>query len=141
MDGLPKLTQAAVYLALETLRDSGYLASDDGQWSSGGGFTITRIQVTGRGKQALGLWPRFEALGSPDGLAAILEGLREEVSSPRGNTRRFMIEASSRSSHSTSFSEMGRCEGWTEAGVAARSGPKAAIEARHCQPADDKQRL
>jgi hypothetical protein len=35
--------------------------------------------VTGAGKQALGLWPRFDALGSPAELAAVLEALAEEA--------------------------------------------------------------
>jgi hypothetical protein len=74
-EGIPNLTQAQVYLAIETLRDAGYLASAAGEWSSGGGYTMTHIQVTGRGKQALGLWPRFDSLGEPDDFAAILEGL------------------------------------------------------------------
>jgi hypothetical protein len=78
-DGLPGLTQLQVWLAVETLRDAGYLASNPGQWSSGGGFTITRIQATGRGKQAVGLWPRFDALGSPGELADILDALAENA--------------------------------------------------------------
>jgi hypothetical protein len=87
---LAQLTQLQVYLAVETLRDAGYLASDEGQWSSGGGFTITRVQVTGRGKQALGLWPRFDALGSPGELASILDALAEAAPTDEeaGNLRR-----------------------------------------------------
>ena len=60
--GLPSLTQAEVYRAVETLRDAGYLAGDAGRWSSRAAYTFTRVQVTGPGKQALGLWPRFDAL-------------------------------------------------------------------------------
>jgi hypothetical protein len=87
---LPALTQAQVYLAVETLRDAGYLASDDGKWSSGGGFTITSIQVTGSGKQALGLWPRFDALGSPAELADILDALADNAPTEEesGNLKR-----------------------------------------------------
>jgi hypothetical protein len=76
---LPALTQAQAYVAVETLRDGRYLAADHGKWSSGGGFTITRIQVTGAGKQALGLWPRFDALGSPAELADILDALADHA--------------------------------------------------------------
>lgn len=76
---IPKLTQAEVCLAIETLRDAGFLASSHGEWSSQGGYTLTHIQVTGRGKQVLGLWPRFDALGSPGELAAILEGLADNA--------------------------------------------------------------
>lgn len=78
-EGIPALTQAQVYLAIETLRDAGYLAASPGDWSSGGGYTMTQIQVTGQGKQALGLWPHFDALGSPAPLAAILEGLADNA--------------------------------------------------------------
>jgi hypothetical protein len=38
-----------------------------------------RFLVTGTGKQALGLWPRFDALGSPSELAAILEALADSA--------------------------------------------------------------
>src|SRR5262249_39987230 len=62
-----------------TLRDAGYLASSPGKRASQGGYTMTQIQVTGRGKQALGLWPRFDALGSPGELAGILEGLADNA--------------------------------------------------------------
>jgi hypothetical protein len=79
LEGIPALTQAQAYLAIETLRDAGYLASSPGEWSSQGGYTMTQIQVTGLGKQALGLWPRFDALGSPGELAAILEGLADNA--------------------------------------------------------------
>jgi hypothetical protein len=78
-DALPDLSQAQVYRGIETLRDAGYLAGDDGKWSSGGGYTLTRIQVTGAGKQALGLWPRFDALGSPAELADILDALADNA--------------------------------------------------------------
>jgi hypothetical protein len=78
-EGIPLLTQSQVYLAVETLRDAGYVASNRGEWSSGGGYTITQVQVTGKGKQALGLWPSFDALGSPDELAAILESLADNA--------------------------------------------------------------
>lgn len=78
-DSLPGLTQPQVYLAIETLRDAGFLASDDGKWSSGGGFTITHIQVTGKGKQSLGLWPKFDALGSPGELASLLDALADDA--------------------------------------------------------------
>jgi hypothetical protein len=77
--GIPSLTQAQVYLAIETLRDAGYLASLPGEWSTQGGYAMTQIQVTGSGKQVLGLWPRFDVLESPGKLAAILEGLADNA--------------------------------------------------------------
>jgi hypothetical protein len=46
--------------------------------------------VTGAGKQALGLWPRFDALGSPAELASVLEALAEDAATEeeRSNLRR-----------------------------------------------------
>jgi hypothetical protein len=76
---LPSFTHAQVHRAVETLCDAGYVASDEGMWSAGGGVTWTRFQFTGRGKQAVGLWPRFDALGEPRELAAILDALAENA--------------------------------------------------------------
>jgi hypothetical protein len=76
---LPSLTDAQVHRAVETLRDAAYVDSDEGMWSTGGGVSWARFQVTGRGKQALGLWPRFDALGDPQELAAILDALAENA--------------------------------------------------------------
>jgi hypothetical protein len=42
---------------------------------------ITHFQVTGRGQQALGEWPLFDQLASPDTLALLLERLAEEAPS------------------------------------------------------------
>ncbi len=39
----------------------------------------TNFLVTGAGKQALGLWPRFDALGSPGELADILDALADNA--------------------------------------------------------------
>jgi hypothetical protein len=76
---LTNLTQAQVSRAVETLRDAGYVSGDEGKPSTGGGFTVTRIMVTGTGKQAVGLWPRFDALGEPSELAAILDALADNA--------------------------------------------------------------
>jgi hypothetical protein len=74
-EGVPSLTQAQVHASVEVLYDAGYVASDEPQGAGGGGVHWTHFQVTGAGKQALGLWPRFDALGSPGELADILEAL------------------------------------------------------------------
>jgi hypothetical protein len=74
---LPQLTQAQFHRAVLTLHDAGYLASDGGTPEGGGGVHFCQFLVTGEGKQALGLWPRFDALGSPGELASILESLAE----------------------------------------------------------------
>jgi hypothetical protein len=76
-EGLPQLSQARFHRAVETLSDAGYVSCEVASASSGGRVSWTRFQVTGAGKQALGLWPRFDALGSPGELAAILEALAE----------------------------------------------------------------
>ena len=60
-DGMRALTQAQVHRAIETLHDAGYVSSDGEQLSGGGGSNWTDFQVTGAGKQALGLWPKFAA--------------------------------------------------------------------------------
>ena len=78
-DGVRSVNQAQFHRAVETLRDAGYIASDDPQSEGGGGVHWTRFQVTGGGKQALGLWPRFDALGSPGELADILDALAENA--------------------------------------------------------------
>lgn len=78
-DGVPSLTQAQVHLAVETLNDAGYVSSGDAQADGGGGVLWTGFFVTGAGKQALGLWPRFDALGSPGELADILDALAENA--------------------------------------------------------------
>jgi hypothetical protein len=76
---LPQLTQAGFHRAVETLHDAGYVSSDGGMYESGGGVHFALFQVTGSGKQALGLWPRFDALGEPSELAAILDALAENA--------------------------------------------------------------
>ena len=78
-DGMPALTQAQVHRAIETLHDAGYVSSDGEQLSGGGGALWTHFQVTGAGKQALGLWPKFDALGSPGELADILDALADNA--------------------------------------------------------------
>jgi hypothetical protein len=76
-EGVPTLTRSQFHRAVQTLRDAGYVASDEPQGQ--GGVHWTRFQVTGAGKQALGLWPRFDALGSPGELADILDALAENA--------------------------------------------------------------
>ena len=78
-DGVPALTHAQVSRAVETLHDAGYVSSDPPVYEGGGGVHWTRFQVTGAGKQALGLWPAFDALGEPSELAAILEALADNA--------------------------------------------------------------
>ncbi|MHB8696186.1 MAG: hypothetical protein ACYDHH_33660 [Solirubrobacteraceae bacterium] len=60
---------------METLHDAGYVSSDGAQASGGGEVLWTHFLLTGAGKQALGLWPAFDALGEPRELAGILDAL------------------------------------------------------------------
>jgi len=76
---LPDLTQAEFHRAVLTLHDAGYLSYEARTPQGGGGVSFSHFLVTGAGKQALGLWPRFDALGSPGELAAILEALAENA--------------------------------------------------------------
>ena len=55
------------------------MSSDGEQLSGGGGALWTHFQVTGAGKQALGLSPKFDALGSPGELADILDALADNA--------------------------------------------------------------
>lgn len=74
---LPHLTEAEVEQAVQTLHDAGYVAWEAEQGEGGGGRYRQRFFVTGAGKQVLGEWPRFDALGEPAELAAVLDGLAE----------------------------------------------------------------
>jgi hypothetical protein len=62
-----------------TLRDAGYVAFRDSQETGGANLHLTGLAVTGRGLQALGEWPSFEAVATPDLLAALLEHLAPEA--------------------------------------------------------------
>jgi hypothetical protein len=74
---LPQLTKQDVHLAVQTLHDASYLDFANRENESTGGVLWMDILVTGAGKQVLGEWPLFEALGSPAELAAILDRLAE----------------------------------------------------------------
>jgi len=64
--------------AILTLRDAGYV---EGDLSYAGGPTahFAGLYVTGRGLQALGEWPLFDEIASPDTLALLLERFAEEA--------------------------------------------------------------
>lgn len=74
---LPGLTEAEFERAVETLTDAGYVAFDLLENEGGGGRNRQHFFVTGEGKQVLGEWPRFDALGQPGELARVLERLGE----------------------------------------------------------------
>jgi hypothetical protein len=73
----PHLTHAEVEGAVQTLHDAGYVAWKGEQTDGSGGRLRFDFLVTGSGKQVLGEWPRFDALGEPGELAAVLERLAE----------------------------------------------------------------
>jgi hypothetical protein len=74
---LPELSQQDVHVAVETLAGEGLVHYANDEWASGGGVHWMGFQVTGAGLQALGEWPVFEALGSPEELGRILDALAE----------------------------------------------------------------
>lgn len=88
--GLPELTGTDVYLAVLTLFDAGFVTWTHTEGEGGGNRHFQDIMVTGTGKQALGLWPRFDALGSPAALASVLDSLAEDAATEeeRSNLRR-----------------------------------------------------
>jgi hypothetical protein len=83
------LTTEEIYDAVLVLADAGYIEGNL-QHESGNSILITRFQVTGQGQQALGEWPLFDQLASPQTLALLLERLAEEAPSEEeaGNLRR-----------------------------------------------------
>jgi hypothetical protein len=84
------LSDGEFYLAVMTLHDAGYVNWTRTEAEGGGSRYFQDFMVTGAGKQALGLWPRFDALGSPAELAAVLEALAEEAATEeeRSNLKR-----------------------------------------------------
>jgi hypothetical protein len=86
----PALSDGDFYLAVLTLHDAGYVTWTRTEAEGGGNRHFQDFMVTGAGKQALGLWPRFDALGSPAELASVLEALAEDAATEeeRSNLRR-----------------------------------------------------
>lgn len=74
---LPGLTEQDVHVAVETLVDEGLVHYRDDSWDTAGGVHWIGIQVTGAGLQALGQWPVFDMLTSPDALGALLGGIAQ----------------------------------------------------------------
>lgn len=84
--GFPTLTEAEFCRAVKMLGDADYLSWTKSGGEGGGGWYFQDIQVTGAGKQVLGLWPGFTALGSPTELAALLEVLAEDAATEEERT-------------------------------------------------------
>ncbi len=72
-----ELDDGAIHDTIVQLNDAGYVEFNDISYESGGGAHISGLQITGRGMQVLGQWPRFESLVSPLTFAAALDALAE----------------------------------------------------------------
>jgi hypothetical protein len=68
------LTGVAVHQTLLQLRDARYVGFDV-EYAMPDGIAMTHFELTGRGMQVLGEWPRFEMLTSPATLGTIIESL------------------------------------------------------------------
>jgi hypothetical protein len=64
--------------AMLALNDVDYIEGEV-QYSGGPSAMFTHLRVTGRGQQALGEWPLFDEIASPETLALLLERLAEEA--------------------------------------------------------------
>lgn len=74
------LSAGEIHDAIFALVDAGYVDGEP-QYSSGPSVLFTRLMVTGRGQQALGEWPLFDEIASPETFALLLERLAEEAPS------------------------------------------------------------
>lgn len=74
---LPQLTEQDVHVAIETLDDEGLIQYRNDHWNASGGVHWIDLQVSGAGLQALGQWPVFDALGSPEELGQLLDALAD----------------------------------------------------------------
>lgn len=72
-----ELAPAEIHEAILALGDADYV--EFRVQYSGGGAIFTQLRVTGRGHQALGEWPLFDEISSPETLALLLERLAEEA--------------------------------------------------------------
>ena len=86
---LPALTERDVHVSVETLADEGLVSYSDQSWASGGGVHWIGFHVTGAGLQALGEWPVFDMLGTPEALGRLLDALADMAQSDEeeGNLR------------------------------------------------------
>lgn len=87
---LQRVTEVQFHDAVQVLEDAGYVTWGHSEGDGAGGRSYTHFQVTGAGKQVLGLWPAFDALGSPGQLAEVLDALAEDAATEeeRSNLQR-----------------------------------------------------
>ena len=76
-EDLPGLSQIEIHVSVETLAEDGLVTFKKQTFESAGGVYWSHFQVTGSGRQALGEWPVFNALGVPAELAQLLEALAD----------------------------------------------------------------
>lgn len=70
------IDEGELFDGLFQLQDLGYITFEVNR-EGGSGALFLKLQVTGRGLQVLGDWPRFEAWVSPETLASFAERLIE----------------------------------------------------------------
>lgn len=71
------LDDKAIHEAMLLLSDVNYVSFKELPEGTSGSI-LTDVEVLGRGKQALGEWPRFEILITPSTLARLLDKLAEQ---------------------------------------------------------------
>jgi hypothetical protein len=74
-----KMNERQFHLAVARLHDAGFVSYESWEWEGSGGVYWMNFFVTGRGKQALGYWPLFDALGDPGQLADLLDRLAADA--------------------------------------------------------------
>ncbi len=75
-----ELNDGEIHDSILALQDAGYVDFNR-QYESGPGAHFTNFAITGRGQQALGEWPLFDTIASPETMALMLERLAEEAPS------------------------------------------------------------
>jgi len=73
-----ELSDGEIHDAILTLQDAIYVDFNSYRESRNGAH-FTNFAITGRGQQALGEWPLFDTIVSPETLALMLERLAEEA--------------------------------------------------------------
>lgn len=86
---LPGLSDRDVHVSVETLADAGLVSYSTQNLESSGGVLWLEFQVSGAGLQALGEWPAFEMLETPENLGRLLEAFADMAPSDEeeGNLR------------------------------------------------------
>lgn len=74
---LPGLSERDVHVSVETLADAGLVNYSTQNPESSGGVYWAHFQVSGTGLQAIGEWPAFEMLETPEGLGRLLEAFAD----------------------------------------------------------------